>query len=154
MTVQTQTAAETFDLTLTRVLDAPRALVFEMWSNADHKSQWWCPKAFTLIDSAENFRSGGDWMSIMEAPSGSQYRMEGTYTEIVESERIVFTHHWVEDGARGPKTLITVIFEEEGTRTRLTFTQALIDNESARNNQQNGWNEFLDMLTSALAERR
>ncbi len=151
MTVQTEIAAETFDLTLTRVLNAPRALVFEMWSNADHKSQWWRPKAFTLIDSAENFQPGGDWMSVMEAPSGSQYRMEGRYEEIIENERIVFTHHWVKDGARGPQTLITVTFADDPEGTRLTFTQALIDNEGDRNNQQNGWNEFLDMLTSELA---
>jgi uncharacterized protein YndB with AHSA1/START domain len=154
MTAQTEIAAETFDLSLTRVFDAPRALVFEMWSNAEHKSQWWRPKAFTLIDSAENFRPGGDWMSVMEAPSGSQYRMEGTYKEIVENERIVFTHHWVEDGARGPQTLITITFSDDPEGTRLTFLQSLIDSADARDEQQGGWNEFLTMLGSVIAETR
>lgn len=153
MTAQTEIAAETFDLTLTRTFNAPRALVFEMWSNAEHKSQWWRPKAFTLVDAKEEFRTGGAWMSIMEAPSGAHYKMEGVYQEIVENERIVFTHHWVEDGVSGPQTLITVTFADDPEGTRLTFTQALIDNESDRNNQQNGWNEFLDMLSSELAAK-
>lgn len=150
MTTQTKAASDTFDLTLTRVFKAPRPLVFQMWADAEHKSQWWRPKTFTLVDSAENFRPGGDWMSIMEAPSGNHYRMEGTYKEIVENELIVFSHHWVEDGQRGPETLITVRFEDVPDGTRLTFTQALIGTEADRNDQQNGWNEFLDMLDATL----
>ncbi|HBM88201.1 MAG: SRPBCC domain-containing protein [Parvibaculaceae bacterium] len=152
MTAETKAVADTFDLTLTRVFNAPRPLVFQMWADADHKSQWWRPKVFTLVDSAENFRPGGDWMSIMEAPSGNRYRMEGTYKEIVENELIVFSHHWVEDGQRGPATLITVTFEDDREGTRLTFTQSLIENEADRNDQQNGWNEFLDMLSASLSE--
>jgi len=152
MTAQTTATADTFDLTLTRVFNAPRPLVFQMWAVAEHKSQWWRPKVFTLVDSAENFRSGGDWMSVMEAPSGNRYRMEGTYKEIVENELIVFSHHWVEDDQRGPATLITVTFEDDPEGTRLTFTQALIENEADRNDQQNGWTEFLDMLAASLAE--
>lgn len=152
MTTDTRAVADTFDLTLTRVFNAPRPLVFQMWADADHKSQWWRPKVFTLVDSAENFRPGGDWMSIMEAPSGNRYRMEGTYKEIVENELIVFSHHWVEDGHRGPATLITVTFEDDREGTRLTFIQALIENEADRNDQQSGWNEFLDMLNASLSE--
>ncbi|MCE7997355.1 MAG: SRPBCC domain-containing protein [Rhodobiaceae bacterium] len=152
MTTQTKAATDTFDLTLTRVFKAPRHLVFQMWADSEHKSQWWRPKTFTLVDSAENFRPGGDWMSIMEAPSGNRYRMEGTYKEIIENELIVFSHHWFEDGQRGPATLITVTFEDVADSTRLTFTQALIGNEADRNDQQNGWNEFLDMLDATLTD--
>ncbi len=153
MTAQTQAAADTFDLTLTRVFKAPRSLVFQMWADANHKSQWWRPKSFKLVDAAENFRPGGDWMSVMEAPSGNRYRMEGTYKEIVENERIVFSHYWVEDGERGPMTLITVTFEYDPDGTRLTFTQALIANEADRDDQQGGWAEFLDLLGETLAAR-
>ncbi len=152
MTAQTEATADTFDLTLTRVFKAPRPLVFQMWADAEHKSQWWRPKVFKLVDAAENFREGGDWMSVMEAPSGNRYRMEGTYKEIVENERIVFSHYWVEDGERGPMTLITVTFEDDPDGTRLTFTQALIENEADRDDQQNGWNEFLTMLEATLAD--
>jgi len=84
-------AAADREIVITRVLSAPRSLVFETWSNPRHLARWWGPKDFTLPGCEMNFRPGGAYRFVMRGPDGKDYPFHGVYLEIVAPERIVFT---------------------------------------------------------------
>ena len=111
-------------LVVTRLLDAPRSLVFKVWTEPEHLARWWGPKGFTLLSCETDVRPGGTWVRCLRGPEGTKYIKRGTYREIVEPERLAFTYIDEDaQGRRGPETLVTVTFEEEGDRTRLTLRQ-------------------------------
>ena len=113
---ETQTAVDPDrELVIVRVFKAPRELVFQMWAVSEHMNRWSCPKGFTIVEGDGDFRPGGHWRSHMRGSDGVDYRVGGTYREIVENERLVFTHAWRDEaGAPGHETMITVTFEDEG----------------------------------------
>ena len=69
-----------------RVLDAPRALVFSAWTNPKHLAQWWGPNGFTTTTHAYDFRPGGVWRFVMHGPDGRDYQNRITFDEIVPPE--------------------------------------------------------------------
>ncbi len=79
--------------------------------------------------------------------------MRGIYREIVEPERIVFTHSWVDDdGDSESDSVITVTMDDLAGRTRLTFHQTPFESISDRDSHEHGWGEFLDRLDGELAK--
>jgi uncharacterized protein YndB with AHSA1/START domain len=99
----------------TRVIDAPRALVFRAWSEPDHLARWWGPKGFRNTFEEFDLRPGGVWRFVMHGPDGVDYKNKSVFVEIVKPERIVFNH------VTGPRFQVTATFVEEGGRTALTF---------------------------------
>src|SRR5260370_21490124 len=85
----TEVATTDRELTLTRVLDAPRELVFRMWTDPQHVAQWWGPMGFTNPVREMDVRPGGALRIGMRAPDGTDYPMIGTYREDVSPERPV-----------------------------------------------------------------
>jgi uncharacterized protein YndB with AHSA1/START domain len=78
----------------------------------------------------------------------------GVYREIVEPERLVFTHAWEdEEGKPGHQTLVTVTFAEQDGKTRLAFHQAVFESVADRDSHREGWTECLDRLEGYLGER-
>jgi uncharacterized protein YndB with AHSA1/START domain len=78
------------DLLLTRVFDAPREVVFDAWTKAEHLKQWWGPKGFKMIKCSVDLRPGGMFHYGMEAPNGSTMWGRFVYREITPPERLVF----------------------------------------------------------------
>src|SRR6267378_4035150 len=89
---QTATDAAERELVLTRIIDAPRELVFRMWTDAVHLAKWWGPRDFTNPVCEIDFRPGGALRFVMRAPNGTDYPMGGVFREIIEPERLVFTN--------------------------------------------------------------
>lgn len=81
----------TLDLTLHRIIDAPRAAVWQAWTHPDHLKQWWCPKPWQTIHAEIDLRPGGIFHTIMRGPDGTEHNNMGCYLEVIEGERIVFT---------------------------------------------------------------
>src|ERR1700677_4936537 len=79
------------ELTLTRILDAPRELVFKLWTEPRHLAQWWGPHGFTNPVCELDARAGGAIRVHMRAPDGTAYPMGGAFEEIVPPQRLVFT---------------------------------------------------------------
>src|ERR1700689_4045546 len=79
------------ELTITRVFDAPRNIVFAAWTDAKQLAQWWGPTGFTNPVCEIDVRPGGAIRIDMRAPDGTIYPMTGVFVEIVPLERIVFT---------------------------------------------------------------
>jgi uncharacterized protein YndB with AHSA1/START domain len=104
-------------LVITRSFDAPRSLVFKAWTEREHLVHWSAPKGFTITHSEGDLRPGGAWRACMRSPDGVDLWLGGVYREIVEPERLVFTHAWEDaDGKRGHETLVTVTLTEHAGR--------------------------------------
>src|SRR5262245_19835210 len=108
------------ELTITRMFDAPRALVFKAWTDPGHVAQWWGPKGFTNPVCEIDLRPGGALRIVMRGPDGIDYPTTGVFREIVEPERLVFTNVAL-DGQGNPVLdgLTTVTFTEHDGKTRL-----------------------------------
>jgi len=105
----------------TRVLDAPRALVFSVWTDPKHLAQWWGPNGFTTTTHAFDFRPGGVWRFVMHGPDGRDYQNRITFDKIVPLERIVYRHDGADD-VEPVQFAATVTFEDLGNgQTLLTW---------------------------------
>ena len=105
----------------TRLLDAPRKLVFAAWTDPKHLAQWWGPNGFTTTTHAFDFRPGGVWRFVMHGPDGRDYQNRITFDEIAPPERIVYRHAGGDD-VEPVQFTQTVTFEDIGNgQTRLTW---------------------------------
>ena len=137
-------SVEDRELEITRLIDAPRPLVFRAWTEPEHLARWWGPKGFTTIACQMDIRVGGTYRYGMRSPDGVEYWKRGVYREIVEPERIVFTFAWEDaDGNPGHELLTTVTFAEDGTKTRLTLRQAVFETTARRDDHEAGWTSCL-----------
>ena len=75
-----------------RLLDAPRELVFSVFTGPRHLAQWWGPNGFTTTTRNFDFRPGGEWRFVMHGPDGRNYQNCITYEEIIRPGRIVCRH--------------------------------------------------------------
>ena len=140
------------ELMLTRVFDAPRTLVFKAWIEPEHLAHWSGPRGFTVPHSTMDLRPGGAYRSCLRAPDGTEHWVQGTYREIVEPERLVFTHAWEdENGKPGLETLVTVTFAEQGGRTTMQFHQATFETKASRDGHADGWSSSFERLAEYLA---
>ena len=89
---QEQSATADRETVISRVIDAPRELVFEAFTEVRHLSRWWGPNGFTTTTRSFEFRVGGEWDFVMHGPDGTDYREWITWTEIVPPERIAMLH--------------------------------------------------------------
>lgn len=80
------------EIVMTRVLDAPRELVWKVWTETDHLSQWWGPQGFTTTTYKRDCRAGGVWRYVMHGPDGRDYENNITYLEVVAPERLSYKH--------------------------------------------------------------
>lgn len=147
---QTIQTGEPIGLVIERLIDAPVALVFRVWTTPEHLARWLGPKDFTPHSIRMDFRPGGDWSAMIRSPEGAEYPMGGAYREIVQNRRLAFTFRWT--GEDGPDTLVTVTFEPIGEKTRLTFAQTPFETIESRDSHLDGWGECLDRLTAYILQ--
>jgi uncharacterized protein YndB with AHSA1/START domain len=105
------------EIVISRVIDAPREVVFEAFSEVRHLSQWWGPEGFTTTTRAFEFRVGGEWEFVMHGPDGTDYQDLITWTEITPPERIALLHGEVRDDPNAFRSVIT--FAAEGAATTI-----------------------------------
>ena len=144
------------ELTITRVFDAPRALVFKVWTDPEHLAQWWGPQGFTNPVCEFDARVGGELRIHMRGPDGSIYPMKGVIREFVPPERLVFTSIAVDAvGNHLLEGLTTVLFDEENGKTKLTLHTGMVAVvEMAKANLQGmemGWTQSIDKLQAYIA---
>ena len=103
-------------LGITRLINAPRNLVWEAWTNPEHIKHWWGPNGFRSTIFEMDVRPGGTWDFIMHGPDGTDYKNKHIYKEVVKPSRLVMEH------VTGPRFEMTVNFEEQGNKTLVTIT--------------------------------
>lgn len=145
-----------------RVFDAPRELVFDAFSKAEHLKHWWGPKDWTLPVCTIDFRPGGVWHYCMKSPDG-QYEAWGkaVYQEIVRPERIVYTDYFSD--AEGninedlPQTVGTVEFIEQGGKTKVAMRAEYPTHEDLQKvldmGMEEGIRQTWDRLAAHLAKQ-
>jgi uncharacterized protein YndB with AHSA1/START domain len=152
------------ELTITRVFDAPREVVFKAWTEPERFARWWGPKGWTTPFCTIDPRPGGRIHFCMRSPEGVEIWNGGVYREVDPPARLVCTDYFADEaGNPVPPThygmspdfpaeaLVTVTFEDVGGRTRLTFRQSIPVSLATRVGAQQGWNETFDRLVEYLA---
>ena len=141
------------ELHITRLIDAPRELVFKTWTQPEHVARWWGPQGFTTIHCEMDIRAGGAYRFGMRSPQGTEHWKRGVFREIVEPERVVFTFAWESpNGALGHELLTTVTFADEGAKTLLTLHQAVFETVERCDDHRQGWTSTLARLAEYLSE--
>ena len=87
-----QSATADREIVISRIISAPRELVFEAFTEVRHLSRWWGPDGFTTTTRAFEFRVGGEWDFVMHGPDGTDYQEWISWTEITPPERIALLH--------------------------------------------------------------
>jgi uncharacterized protein YndB with AHSA1/START domain len=109
------------EITVTRVFNAPRELVFDAFTKPEHVAQWWGPSGFTLTTERMEVRPGGVWKFVMHGPDGTDYPNKNTYEEVVPPERLVFTHGGSKPGEPSVDFRAFISFVEIGGKTEVTM---------------------------------
>jgi uncharacterized protein YndB with AHSA1/START domain len=172
MTAKANSAA-TNDIIFTRVLDAPRELVWKAWTERKHMAQWWGPKVFTNPICEMDVRPGGAYRIVMRSPDGVDYPLKGVYREVVRPALLVMVmdlsehpdawHDLVDpkrDKSKGRPPLnpvCTVTFAgEAGGKTKLTirmsFATAALRDALVKMGMEAGWSQSLDRLAELLGK--
>lgn len=137
-------------LEIVRLFDAPRELVFEVWSTAAHMQGWLGPKHFACTSCEMDFRVGGAWRACIRSPEGKEYWCRGTYNQITPPSGIVYSFRWEEEDALD--TQITVTFAAESGKTRMTFTQTPFRSAESRESHEGGWSECFERLSTYISK--
>jgi glutathione S-transferase len=152
------TARDTFDLTITRVIRAPRQKVFDAFIKPDLVRQWMGPRGFKVTALDMEPRAGGRYRLTMQHRMGDISTVNGTYKEISPPERIVFTWKWEGDhGSKLPDTLVTVTFTERkgehGAETEVQLLHSGFPATEARDAHDGGWQGCLNKLADFTDSR-
>lgn len=111
------------EIVLSRVYDAPRALVFAAWTDPAHIGAWFGPKGFTCVTHEIDIVVGGRWRFDLVAPDGHRYDSRIVFLEILDGERLVFEHGSDKDDDPG-RFLMTITFDAQADgKTVLTLRQ-------------------------------
>ncbi len=106
------------EIVTTRIIHAPRELVWKAFADPKALAQWWGPDGFTLTTEIFEFEEGGDWIFVMQGPDGRDYPNQVHYLEIVEPLRMVHNH----GGDAGKVNFhAEITLDAIGDSTRITF---------------------------------
>lgn len=138
----------------TRIFDAPRELVWEVWTDPNHIARWWGPRGFTNTIKKMDVKPGGIWQFIMHGPDGVDYPNKIVYLEIKKPERLVYNH-----GEEGKPEFfrVTVTFEDQSGKTKLSMkglfkTKAERDEVVEKYGAIEGMKQNMDRLENYLAK--
>lgn len=151
------------ELTITRHFEAPPSRVWNAWTEPAQVMRWWGPKGYTSPVCEIELRVGGKYLFCMRSPEGKDYYSTGTYRRIDPLQALVFTDSFADEkgsvvsaSAYGMsedlplELVVTLRFEEQGGRTRLSLTHAGLPAGEVVELTRAGWNESLDKLAESL----
>jgi uncharacterized protein YndB with AHSA1/START domain len=146
------------ELVITRIIDAPRRVVFKAWTDPKQVSEWWGPHGMTTPVCEMDLKPGGAFRTVVRDPEGTEYPNNVVFLEIVESERIVFIDAYEAGWIPTPEPFTTVIItlEDDNGKTNcicraLHWTVAdRVKHEEVGFYQ--GWGEMLERLETHVAK--
>lgn len=160
------------ELVITRVFDAPRQLVYKVWTEPEHIKNWWGPKPFTAPRCEVDLRPGGAYVYVMRSPDGQEFPVQGKFIEIVKNEKLVYTDDMFKQAdfwktMIGSKVgsgvdfstvqlIVTVVFEDQGVKTKFTLITRFVNNglRDAMVGMQmaEGWTSSLEKFAEELTK--
>lgn len=118
------TMNDTHQIRITRIYDAPVALVWNAWTDPAQVGQWWGPRGFTLTTAERDLRPGGFWRYVMHGPDGTDYPNFTRYHVVEPMQRLVYDHGASSEDAK-PLFRVTALFRDLGGRTELDMTMSV-----------------------------
>jgi len=145
------------ELTLTRLIAAPREKLFRAWTEPELLKRWFTPRPWTTPVVETDVRPGGSNYFLMRGPEGQEFPNRGVYLEVVRNERLVFTDAYTSAWVPSEKPFMTGIltFEDEGGKTRYT-ARVVHWSEADRLAHEkmgfhDGWGKATDQLEALVA---
>ena len=155
------------EIVITRIIDAPRELVWKAWTESEHLARWWAPKGCSTPFCTVDLRPGGRFHFCMQMPDGGKVWGIGVYREIVEPERLVYTDSFSDEKgnpvppsrygmseSHPDETVVTVTFDEYQGKTTLTLRHSISKSVKEREGTEQGWKEMLERLAEHLQEAK
>jgi uncharacterized protein YndB with AHSA1/START domain len=142
------------EVTITRIFDAPRELVWKAWTDPEQFAKWFgsAPYSTPASTVSMDVRPGGAWRATMvSAEDGSEIPFQGTYREVVEPERLVLTMDDPSDPDNPRVEVLTVTFTERGAKTEVVAHQAGYMPEEEYEQLAEGYESFFVNLDKHLA---
>ncbi len=146
-------SAESRELVLTRLIDAPPEKVFRAWTDPALLKQWFCPKPWSVASAELDVRPGGTSVIVMRSPEGQEFPNSGVYLEVVKNERLVFTDAYTKAWEPSAKPFMTgiITFENEGGKTKYTARVLHWSVADRKNHEEMGFHEGWSKATDQLA---
>lgn len=144
-----ETAAITPSLTLKRRLNATPAEVFRAWTDPKLLARWFGPENVETIEAELDPRIGGAYRVVMLENTGERHEVSGTYHEVVENERLVFSWSWITTPERVSR--VTVTMRPDGNVTILTLLHEKLFDGQAVKGHTHGWTGSLVKLEELFA---
>ena len=140
------------ELTLTRLIDAPRANLFRCWTDPELIPIWFCPPPWGVSKAEVDLRAGGSSLIVMHGPEGQEMPNRGVYLEVVPNEKLVFTDAFTKAWEPSEKPFMTGVltFEDEGGKTRYTATVRHWTAEDKAQHEAMGFHEGWGIATDQL----
>ena len=144
------------DRVLSRIIDAPPAAVYRAWTDPALLCRWFTPPPFVTESADLDVRPGGTNLVVMRGPDGTKMPTRGTYLEVVENERLVFTDAFVAawDPAEKPFMTVILTFEDLGGKTKYTalVRHWTVADRKAHENMgfHKGWGIATDQLAALV----
>ncbi len=150
-----QSATADREIVISRVINGPRELVFEVFSEVRHLSRWWGPEGFTTTTRAFEFRVGGEWVFMMHGPDGTDYPEWISWTEIAPPERIAMLHGESPGDPNAFESVVT--FAPDGAATRVEMrtvfpTKQLRDEAVEKYHALEGGQQTVNKLAAYVTE--
>jgi uncharacterized protein YndB with AHSA1/START domain len=154
-----QNVAPKYELSLTRVIDAPRHKIFKAWTTPELVKQWFAPLPWTTPHVEMDLRPGGASLFVMADPDGNEFPNRGVYLEVVENEKLVFTDAFTSAWVPSAKPFMvgTITLEDlGGGKTKYTATVLHWSEEDRLAHEKmgfhEGWGQCTDQLAALVAK--
>ncbi len=148
---------------IVQIFNSPLKDVWRAWTEPESIKKWWGPKGFTAPVVKNDLKEGGSYLYCMRSPENEDFWSTGIHKEVVPMKRIVSTDSFADSegnvvpashyGMTGDWPLelnITVTFEEEDGKTKLTIQHEGFPDHENRTLAEEGWKESLDKLDTYL----
>ena len=152
---RTEPARADREIVISRVIDAPRELVFEAFTEIRHLSRWWGPEGFTTTTRSFEFREGGEWDFVLHGPDGTDYSECIRWLRIAPPELIALLHGESRDDPNSFESVLT--FAPGGAATRIVMrtvfpTKELRDEAVEKYHAIEGGQQTLSNLAAYVTE--
>src|SRR5262245_28626986 len=148
--VTTYSTPSDVEVRIVRVVDAPRRIVFDAWTNPKHVPQWLLgPPGWTMPVCEIDLKVGGAWRYTWRKDDGAEMTIAGTFREVAPPERLVTAERW---GPEWPETINTLVLTESGGRTTISLTVKYPSKEARDAALQTGMKDGMDAGFARLDE--
>jgi uncharacterized protein YndB with AHSA1/START domain len=149
-------------ITIERIYNAPRQLVWDAWTTPEHFKKWWGPKIFTCPIAEMDVRVGGKYFWCMRGEGIGNFYTTGTFLEVNPIDSLSYTDSFAD--AEGNKvgseyygmpaipkeSVVTITFEDLGNKTKMTVYHSEIPEGELAEQTKVGWNESFDKMASIV----